>query len=179
MRVLLDANVLYPTILREILMGAAEAGAFTPLWSERILEEWRRAAARTHGEEGARQAGVEIALLTDRWPEATVSPDPALQERLALPDPNDTHVLAAAITGGAEVLLTANRADFPRRALGPHGITLRDPDGFLVELAEDLPALAEIVEASRRRAETLSGQPQPLRPLLKRARLPRLGKRLG
>ena len=55
MRVLIDANVLFPTVLREIVLGLAETGYFEPLWSERILEEWRRAAARIgEGEIGER-----------------------------------------------------------------------------------------------------------------------------
>jgi len=179
MRVLLDACVLYPTVMREILLGAAETGAFTPLWSERILEEWARAvAARLPDQEETARA--EIALLRARWPSAEVAADPALEARLHLPDANDRHVLAAAITGGADVLLTLNRADFPARTLAGLGILRRDPDGFLFDLWQEDPAPIErVVEQVRKRAETLSGIPQPLRPLLKRARLPRLGKALS
>ena len=57
MRVLIDTNVLYPTVLREIVLGVAARGVFTPLWSERILEEWRLAAAR----QGMQTAGVNLA----------------------------------------------------------------------------------------------------------------------
>ena len=53
---------------------------------------------------------------------------------LSLPDPDDRHVLAAAIAGGADTLVTLNRADFPTRTLARHGVLLREPDGFLVEL---------------------------------------------
>ena len=46
MKALLDTNVLYPTVMREVLLGVAATGAFTPLWSARILEEWARAARK-------------------------------------------------------------------------------------------------------------------------------------
>lgn len=68
MKVVIDTCVLFPTVLRELVLGVAETGAFKPLWSESILEEWRRAALR-HGAEDAEIAGVEIALLASRFPD--------------------------------------------------------------------------------------------------------------
>jgi hypothetical protein len=99
-------------------------------------------------------------------------------EVLALPDPADRHVLAAAITAEPEVLLTLNRADFPTRALARHGLLLREPDGFLVELAAEGLDLGAVAAGVQARAERDSGRPQPVRTLLKRAGLPRLGKAL-
>lgn len=176
-RVLIDACVLYPTVLREIVLGVAATGAFTPLWSERILEEWLRAAARNADESVAR---AEIALLRDRWPGAAVAVSPATEAGLSLPDPADVHVLAAAVDGGADTLLTLNLSDFPTRALASFGILRRDPDGFLTErLAADPGRIAPVVLDVWRTARRLSGEDLGLRPLLKRARLPRLGKALG
>lgn len=177
MRLLLDANVLLPSILRELLLGAAAEGRFVPLWSARILEEWARATRRLP--EGAEAvARAEIAALRSAWPEAEIAPDPDLEARLSLPDPHDIHVLAAAISGGADAILTRNRADFPPRALGRHGILLREPDGFLCELHAERD-LRSVVEAMRARTEAAGSRPQALRPLLKRAGLPRLGKVLS
>jgi hypothetical protein len=59
----LDANVLYPTVLREVLLGCAEAGLYQPAWSPRIAEEWARTAARHGGLEDAAWARAEIARL--------------------------------------------------------------------------------------------------------------------
>jgi predicted nucleic acid-binding protein len=177
-RVALDACVLFPTVLREVLIGAAAAGGFVPVWSARILEEWARATRRLP--EGAEAvARAEIALLRAAWPEAEVAVDAGLVAGLSLPDADDRHVLAAAIAGGAEVLMTLNRADFPARALARHGIVLREPDGFLVELRVEGQDIGAVTEAVRVRAERASGRPQALRPLLKRAGLPRLGKALA
>ena len=108
-----------------------------------------------------------------------VATDPDLEAMLSLPDPADRHVLAAAITGRAEVLLTQNRADFPTRALARHGILLREPDGFLAEIDAEGLDLAAVAAAVMARTERRSGRPQELRPMLKRAGLPRLGKALA
>lgn len=178
MRVLIDACVLFPTVLREMALGAAEAGGFVPLWSHWILEEWARATRRLP--EGAETiARGEIASLRARWPAAEVALGGQAIEGLSLPDPDDRHVLAAAIAGGAGELLTRNRRDFPSRTLARHGIIRRDPDEFLCEIAGEGPMMAGVAEGVRARAEAASGRPQPIRPLLKRAGLPRLGKILA
>ena len=179
MRVLLDACVLYPTVMREVLLGAAAAGFFTPLWSARILGEWAHAAAKA-GPQVADSARVEIALLRDRWPGAEIDADPATEARLTLPDADDRHVLAAAISGRADTLCTVNLRDFPTRILTAEGVIRRDPDGLLLEFRQGDPAALEgAVRMVQARAEKLSGTAQPLRPLLKKAGLPRLGKALG
>jgi hypothetical protein len=177
MRLVLDACVLYPTVLREILIGVAQAGGYTPLWSARILAEWQIAAARL-GPEGAAIASGEIATLRADWPEAEQPADPALEARLSLPDPADAHVLAAAITGGAEGVVTLNLRDFPRNRL--EGLRALSPDDLLMDLwLAEAARVESVVSKVQARTEHISGRDQPLRPLLKRAKLPRLGKALG
>ncbi|WP_444460276.1 RSP_2648 family PIN domain-containing protein [Rhodobacter capsulatus] len=177
-KVLLDACVLYPTVLREILTLCAAEGLFTPLWSDRILEEWARAAARLSSGDEAFARG-EIAALKARFPRASVAPRPGLESRLHLPDENDIHVLAAAISGGAEAIVTQNRADFPRGVLAAEGLSRLDADGFLWALSADHPApVATVVERVRAKAEALSGQGWTTRALLKKARLFRLARAL-
>lgn len=179
MKVLLDACVLYPTVMREVLLKTAQAGAFAPLWSERILEEWAR-AARKLGPEGEAIARGEIALLRAAFPGAVIDPAPRLEARLHLPDPDDVHVLAAAVEGGADALMTLNIRDFPRATLSGEGIALLTPDSYLWQLWSDQPDLVEAAAQSvRARAEAISGSEQPLRALLKKARLPRLAKALA
>lgn len=179
MRVLIDACVLYPTVLRQIILGVAARGRFVPLWSARILEEWARAAARL-GPEQELVARGEIAALKARWPEAETTVDPATEARLWLPDPADVHVLAAAVDGGADTLLTLNLRDFPKPALDAEAILLRHPDTFLLDALHDDPESVEaVVGAVHGEAERLSGARLPLRALLKRARLTRLGKALA
>ncbi len=179
MRVLLDACVLFPTVMREVLLAAAAAGAFQPLWSERILEEWARATRKLPlGSEAI--ARGEIALIMADWPVALVEFDPEMLGKIHLPDPDDSHVLAAAIAGKADVLLTLNRRDFPTRILAGHNILRRDPDAVLCEFAAEKPeAMRQVVAKVIARAERASGRPQPIRPLLKRAGMPRLGRLLA
>ena len=100
MKVLLDTCVLYPTVMREVLLGVAKTGLFQPLWSQRILDEWSRAAIKL-GPAGQVQADAEIAMVSVAWPKAQVRPPAGLLDRLWLPDQNDIHVLAAAIAGNA------------------------------------------------------------------------------
>ena len=179
MKVLLDTCVLYPTVMREVLLAVARTGAFQPLWSARILEEWAR-AARKLGPTGEPQARTEIALVSRDWPRAEVSWPPWLENRLYLPDPADVHVLAAAIAGSADVLLTMNAKDFPKHTLAEEGLSRQTPDELLYHCWLAAPsAVAAAVEQVRQQADLLSGETWDTRKLLKKARLPRLGKALS
>ena len=179
MKALLDACVLYPTVLREILVGVAQAGLFTPLWSERILEEWARATTKL-GPAAELVARAEISALRAQFPDAAVQKNEGLEARLWLPDVADIHVLASAIAGNADLIVTFNAADFPRGILAEEGLRREDPDTFILGLWREAPVAVErVIEAVRQEAERLSNESQPLRPLLKRAKLPRVGKALA
>ena len=180
MKVLLDACVLYPTVMRELLLEVAARGCFAPLWTDRLLEEWARAARRRGPAEEVRARG-EIARLRAAWPDALLpAPPRALEARLWLPDAADVHVLAAAIAGSADVILTVNAQDFPRNVLAEEGLSRADPDAFLLGLWKGSPAVVEdAAETVRARAEAIAAEPWAMRRLLKKARLPRLAKALG
>lgn len=179
MKVLIDANVLFPTVQREMVLGAAGQGLFTPLWSDRLLEEWARAAARL-GPEAEMQARSEIARLGAGWPDASIRAQPGLETRLWLPDPADIHVLAVAIAGSADVILTQNAKDFPRGLLAEEGLSRADPDGFLLGLWQANPAaIAHVGAAVLAEAHRLGAADLDIRRLMKKARLPRLGKALS
>ena len=179
MKVLLDTCVIYPTVMRQMILGVAGAGAFTPLWSERIINEWLHAAAKL-GPEAQAQAAGEAALMAARWPGASIAWMPSLEARLWLPDPADTHVLAAAIAGSADGILTLNARDFPRNILAEEGLWRADPDGLLRGIWQARPGLvATVAEAVLAEARRLSRGDWEMRPLLKKARLPRLAKALA
>lgn len=177
MRVLVDACVLYATVPRALVLGAGQAGLIVPLWSARIIEEWRRAVARD-GPQAAAEVAADIALARIACPDAAIAVPEGLADTLSLPDPDDRHVLAAAIAARADVLLTRNMRDFPPRTLARHGISPRAPDSLFLELWVDRPdAMAGIagpVVAATARAAGLGP-----RDVLKRAGLPRLGKALA
>ncbi|MEL7090024.1 MAG: PIN domain-containing protein, partial [Planctomycetota bacterium] len=144
----------------------------------RILEEWARAAARL-GPVAEAQARGEIAQLGAAWPRALVRHPPELEARLWLPDPNDVHVLAAAIHGSADIIMTVNAKDFPRNILAEEGLSRVDPDGYLQHCAQASPAaVAAVAQTVLDEARRLSGEAWTLRALFKKARLPRLRKTL-
>lgn len=179
MKITLDACVLYPTVMREILLGVAATGAFQPVWSARILEEWAR-AARKLGPEGETQARGEIAMLGVAWPAAEAPAAEHLEGRLWLPDPNDIHVLATAVSTSSDAIMTLNIKDFPKSVLAEEGLLRLTPDEHLhslwVHQSAEVEAVAQRVLAE---AQRLSGQPWEMRALLKKARLPRLAKALS
>ncbi len=176
MKAVLDACVLYPTVLREILTGVAALGLYEALWSDRILREWTRATAKL-GPAAQAQAEVEAALFRAAFPRGQVREQPGIESRLLLPDPNDVHVLAVAIAGHADCIVTFNAQDFPRHVLAEDGIDRRDPDGLLWELWSFHPAqVTDVVIRVHGVAERMAGSAIPLRSLLKRAKLPRLAK---
>jgi predicted nucleic acid-binding protein len=157
----------------------AKQGVFTPLWSARIIEEWQRAAVKL-GPEGVAQAGAEAAMLSAQWPKAEVSYPSSLEARLWLPDAADVHVLAAAIAGSADMIITLNTKDFPRNLLAEEGLSRTDPDGFLHGIYQAQPEIVAQVGAEvLAEANRLSGKSWEMRALLKKARLPRIAKALS
>ncbi|MCR9125291.1 MAG: PIN domain-containing protein [Rhodobacteraceae bacterium] len=179
MRIVIDTCVLYPTVMREMVLGAAAAGLFEPIWSARILGEWERAVARD-GPEGAAQVQAEIAILRASWPQAERPAAPGHEARLWLPDAADVHVLAVAVATSADAIMTLNARDFPRGVLADEGLARIDPDGCLHGFWQrDPAAMAAVAQEVLDRAVQLSGRAWTMRALLKKARLPRLGRALG
>lgn len=173
MKAVLDACVLFPTVLREILIEAAGAGLYVPVWSRRILDEWRYAADRQ-----GLSAGVEIALLESRIPDAMVTPSGGA-EGLDLPDPADRHVVEAALAAGADSIVTANLRDFPRGALTAVGLSAIHPDEFLRDLYLRAPETIETAIAATEARARAAGGALSRKELLRRARLPRLAKAMA
>ncbi len=179
MRLVLDTCVLFPTVMREMLLGAARLGAFTPIWSARILEEWARAAVKL-GPDGQAQARAEIALLRAGWPGAERPAAPGIEARLWLPDAADLHVLAVAVDSSADGIVTLNRQDFPKHILAEDGLQRFDPDGLMYDIwLRDPDGMARVGTQVLAQANRLSGDQWTQRSLMKKARLPRLGKALS
>lgn len=179
MRVMIDACVLYPTVMREVLLGCANAGLFEARWSVRILEEWARAAGKLGPAEEVWARG-EIAALGAKFPQAIVSYDDAQERQFWLPDPGDIHVLTAAVAGSCDGILTMNAKDFPKNILGDEALLRWDPDGFALLLLADAPdRVRGIAQDVLAEANRLSDAPWTMRALMKKARMPRFGKALN
>lgn len=173
-RVFLDACVLFPPLVRRLLLDTAAAGRFVPLWSDRVLEEWRISAGAKQGPDAWVRIAAARAAMAEVFPDASARADPEVEAGLVLPDPADAHVLAAAAAGQANILVTFNLRDFPNRTMARFGIALRHPDGFLWEMFSQAPeTLAPLIE---RALADMGIAPDRGRTALKRARLPRLGK---
>lgn len=177
--VLLDACVLVPPATREILLQIARRGVFVPRWSARIEDEWRAAALKRGGPAEAALSDGDRALARAAFPGAVVAGWEDVAETVSLPDWNDRHVLAAAIVVEADVLLTDNLRDFPRRVLSGYGIAREAADPFLWRLvgeASDDVAAALDAYAAAAPAELLE---DGLASHFKRARLPRFAKAIA
>ena len=136
--VLLDANVLYPFRVRDVLLRFAEAELFRARWSRDIIDEWTRnlIADKPHVEKSVRS---QVAAMEEAFPEAMVEGYADLIPALNLPDKNDRHVLAAAIRAGAQHIVTENLTDFPKEATLPYGIEAVSADSFLASTFELYP----------------------------------------
>jgi predicted nucleic acid-binding protein len=107
----LDANVLYPQWLRDLMLTLAAMGHYEPLWSAVIIDEMRRNVLRDHPDiDPGRFNEVTIAALRRAFPDAWVSVDDALIAEMDN-EPGDRHVLAAAVAGSANIIVTANTAN--------------------------------------------------------------------
>src|SRR3954447_321684 len=129
--VVYDACVLYPAPLRDLLMQLAIADLFQARWTDEIHDEWTRNVLSNRPD--VRPEGVaRCRELMDRHvPDCLVVGYEALIPTLALPDPDDRHVLAAAIHAQADVIVTFNLGDFPASVLGGFGVEAIPPDEFI------------------------------------------------
>lgn len=128
--VVLDACVLYPAPLRDTLMRLAMTDLFKAHWTDHIHEEWISALLRQNAFTRAKLERVRD-LMDAHAKDAKVSGYEQLIDTLDLPDPNDRHVLAAAICCGADAIVTFNLKDFPEERLAPYGIDVLHPDDFI------------------------------------------------
>lgn len=129
-KILLDACVLVPMHLRNLLLSLAEADFFVPLWSDSILQETERALRDDIPGMTAEKATEQVQRMRAAFPQAEVTGYEGLIKAMTN-HRKDRHVLAAAVKGGADLLVTANVRDFPDSASQPYDIEILNPDGFL------------------------------------------------
>lgn len=160
---LFDACVLYPAPLRDLLMRLAQTGLFRARWTEQIHDEWINALLRTRPELASKLPGTRQ-KMNEAVNDCLVTGYEPLIDGLTLPDPDDRHVLAAAIRGRADVIVTLNLADFPEQELDRFGIEPQHPDEFITHLI-DLHAGA-VIDAVRRQRRALKNPPYSVDELL-------------
>jgi predicted nucleic acid-binding protein len=159
--VLLDTCVLLKSYLCDTLLSIAEEGTFRPLWSDHILEELRRNLIKA----GAKQEAVDHRLgqMAAYFPDARVTGYEKLLGSMTN-HPKDRHVLAAAVAGRADALVTENLKDFPQESVAHLGVTVAGQDDFLAGLVELHPD--EVLGALRRQSSRYRREPRSVAALL-------------
>jgi len=142
-----DACVLHSAALRDFLVRLAETGLFRANWSEDILDEMVSSVLKHRPHLEPAQLERTRELMCEAVPGCLTTGYRALIEGLELPDPDDRHVLAAAIRAGAQVIVTENVADFPAQSLDEYDMEAQTPDVFVLHLIDLSPtAVARVIE---------------------------------
>ena len=164
MRAFLDASVLYPVSLRNLLMRLTLDGVYQARWSADVHREWIGAVLRDNPHiPGGRLGAIRDAMDAEAQ-DALVTGYERRIGRLVLPDLDDRHVLAAAIVCGARIIVTRNLRDFPADRLVQFRIEALHPDVFLRRLLERYPTA--VVDAVRSQHARLRNPPMPMADLL-------------
>lgn len=156
--VMVDANVLYSRVLRDYLVYAADEGIIAVRWSRPILMEVVKHLQANSSTFDDERAGLLIRLLNEAYPHAEI--DPTEEARLAvdeldMPDEDDRHVLAAAVSARAAILCTNNVRDFPADVMAAVQIELLTADDLLSRLVTSTPR--RMLAAHRSTVEHLPG----------------------
>ena len=138
----LDACVLVPVAPCDTVLRMADQGAFRPLWSQKVLDEAQRALERIHSEVDPNRFLSRFRSMNEAFDDALVTGWETLTAGIKLPDPDDTHVVAAALVGRADVIVTENAKDFPDDVLVPLGLKAVRLDEFLLDQFDLSPRAA-------------------------------------
>ncbi len=163
---LLDANVLYPAYLRDLLLRLSQIGIYQPRWSAEILDEVARNVKKGRDASGRAKVDCMISLMREHFEEAEVAGYKSIIPAMTN-DPKDRHVLAAAIVGGADVIVPSNLKHFPPHSRGPYNIAAEGPDEFLLRRWEQSDP-DQIVRMLRRWTDELRRQPDTLEGVLEK-----------
>ncbi|MBO0811248.1 MAG: PIN domain-containing protein [Microlunatus sp.] len=129
--VFLDANVLAPVHLRNLLLNLADDGFFEPRWSAKVLEETERTLRDDLGLD-PEKAAIQVRRMQEAFPHAEVIGYEGLTKAMTN-NRKDRHVLAAAVRSNVSLLVTADLRGFPDKAVDPYAIEIVHPDQFLLD----------------------------------------------
>jgi predicted nucleic acid-binding protein len=129
--VVLDANVLYPISVIDLILSLAGTNLFHARWSDDIETEAARNLAEKRPALADKIPG-RFEAMRRAIPDCIIGHFDHIIESLQLPDPDDRHVLAAAIVGHADAIVTFNLKDFPVNYVSQFGIEVLHPDDFVM-----------------------------------------------
>lgn len=159
-----DANILYPAPIRDLFVRLAQTGLVRAKWTEAIHEEWMRNLLKHNPHHSAERLARTRMLMDEAVRDCLVTGYEELIASLSLPDPDDRHVLAAAIHAGAQIIVTCNLTDFPAETLARYDIEAQHPDDVLVYLLDEAPGV--VCAAVKRQRENLRNPPKTAEELL-------------
>lgn len=133
-------------------------------WTDEILDETFRSISRQRPELEADRLLRTRAMMCAAVPDCLVTNYQDLVDALTLPDPDDRHILAAAIRSGAQAIVTFNLRDFPEDALAPYAIEALHPDDFVLDCLDLAPGM--VLAALQRQVQALRNPPRTLADLL-------------
>lgn len=139
--VVYDANVLYPSVLRDILIRVGLVGLVQPKWTEGILDEVFNNLASDRPDLDPAKLLITRTRMNAAIRDVLVDDYESYIELITLPDENDCHVLAAAIKSEASIIVTKNLRDFPAAEMSKWKVNAKHPDCFLSELFASCPTL--------------------------------------
>jgi hypothetical protein len=148
----------YSAFVRDLLMNLTNTDLFRPKWSRAVQDEWITNLLENRSDLRPEQLERTRELMDQRAPDALVTGYEDLIGGLQLPDPDDRHVLAAAIRGRADVIITKNLKDFPVEILAPFGIEPQHPDEFILHLLDLAPGV--VCRAADHHRQTLRKPPR-------------------
>lgn len=140
-KVILDANVLYPAPIRDLLLNIADLNLIAPKWTELIQDEWVRNLIKNRPDLSAKNLNRTIKIMNQVFPDAEIYDFEDLIDNLELPDENDRHVLAAGIKSNADAIITFNKKDFPKKYIKDFEIDILTPNELLILLNKFSPEL--------------------------------------
>lgn len=158
---MLDANVLYSPPLRDLLIRLSIQELYQARWTDQIQAEWIEAVLRRRPDiDKARLERTKI-LMERALETASVEKYEHRILEIELPDPDDRHVLAAALEAEAGYIVTLNLKDFPSKVLEPLSIQAINPDGFIhLLLQNDTDAVLETMKLQRTRLRNPPKSPE-------------------
>jgi len=162
--VIYDACVLYPAPLRDLLVRVGMTGLVQVKWTDDILEECFRSILEKKPELTADRLKRTRTLMNRAIRDVLVEGYGDLVDILDLPDPDDRHVLAAAVRCGAQAIITTNLKHFPHEALSPYSMEALHPDDFILDLLDLAPGV--ILKVLDEQMQALKSPPVALSDLL-------------
>jgi len=155
---IIDACVLYSAPVRDLFVRLAQGCLIQARWTAEIHDEWMRNVLKNNPKLTRERLERTRSLMDGAVPDCLVANYADLIDSLILPDPNDRHVLAAAIRGGADLIITYNLGDFPEDALTTYGIEAQHPDEFIAHLLDVAPGA--VIAAAKCQREGLKNPPK-------------------